>query len=379
MGCVTFMFDNYLDSDVVSTATVSSEQTSFPVSNLYDFARRSKVWRTNGNWEITDTNKTLVFRESLGFDISVDLTVGFYASSTLLFAEIKSKMEAAGGSVYTIITATGTNKVKFTSDGGGGAGYFELRWTSSTALAETLGFDELTNDTGVLTYTADLLRIHTDEWLKWDFGISTQPKAFNLIGKRNEPLKISPSATLILQGNETDVWTGNPSYNQAINYNDEVITLLSSTGFHTEALRYWRFKIIDYANSQGYVEAGAIFLGDTYSTTRGAAQFPLQNNHVDRSITVSSEGGQTFSDIKQKTEMFSLRWFGLTYEEKEAFDEMFDTVGTGSPFFVSLDPNEAYSSSKGYYLRYVKFIAPPIFTLVSPNNFSGNMTLREEL
>ena len=116
-----------------------------------------------------------------------------------------------------------TLKTKITSDGAGGGGIFEIDWTSaSSTMASVLGFDTAGEDTGYLTYTADELKIHTSEWIKWDFGISTLPKAFCLIGARNAPIKITPSATIKLQGNETDEWSS-PSTDTTLTYQDDVI------------------------------------------------------------------------------------------------------------------------------------------------------------
>jgi hypothetical protein len=241
-----------------------------------------------------------------------------------------------------------------------------------------LGFDETVNLSGALTYTADDLRIHTSEWLLWDMGISSNPRALAIIGPRNSPIKISPSASVKLQGNETNVWTS-PSYEQVLTYNDEVILLTSETGLHTEALRYWRLEIIDRDNPNLYVEIGSLFLGNFYSPTRGAVQFPFSSAPIDRSNTIFSEGGQTFSDIREKAQSFSLDWSALTYPEMEELLEVFDDFGTGIPFFMQLDPDGVFSSSANYYTRFVKFESEPGYTLVRPNFFETSWNMREEL
>lgn len=378
---VRILDDNFLDLDLLANATVSSEQTAFPDENLYNQQRRSKVYRSNGYWEITSSNNTLVFRETNAINLTATITASNYSSDSALFAAIKSALEAVGASTYTISRDSTTNKIKFESDGAGGGGIFELVWTSSTALAAVLGFDETTDDTGALSYTADLLRIHTSEWILWDFGISTNPSAFVLIGARNQPIKITPNVTIKLQANETDVWTS-PSYEQTITYDENVMFLFkgdTDDGLHTEALRFWRLEIIDNDNPEGFVEIGSAFLGDFYSPTRGRVQFPLTAAFVDRSATVFSEGGQTFSDIREKTERFNLSWFGITSTEREDIDLIFDEFGTSVPFFISLDPQASFSSASNKFLRYVKFAEAPQWSLLSPGNFAMNMQLREEL
>lgn len=376
---VRILWDNFLDTDLVSSQTESSEQTAFPADNLFNFQRRSKVWRSNGYFEITSSNNGIVFRETTAVDLTATVAAANYTSASALYTAIKTALEAAGASTYTVAQDSTTLKHKITSDGGGGGGIFEIDWThASSTMASVLGFNTDEEDTGALTYTADSLKVHTSEWIKWDFGISTLPNAFCLIGARNSPMKITPSATIKLQGNETDEWSS-PSTDTTLTYQDDVIFTVSSTGLWSEALRYARLYIEDKDNTAGYVEIGSLFLGDYFEAARGAAQYPFQGQYVDRSITSFSEGGQTFSDVRDKAEVFSITWFGLNIADKESIDTLWLELGTSNPFFVQFDPDTNFSSSGNNMIRYVKFQSPPSYELVSPANFSCKMTLREEI
>jgi hypothetical protein len=245
-------------------------------------------------------------------------------------------------------------------------------------MAAVLGFNTAEEDTGALTYTADSLTIHTEEWIKWDFGISTLPKAFCLIGERNLPIKITPSATIKLEANETDEWSS-PTSSTTLTYNDDVIYTVSSTGLWTEALRYARLYISDIDNAAGYVQIGGLFLGDYFAATRGTVQYPFSGEYVDSSTTTFSEGGQSFSDAREKTEVFNISWFGLTVAEKEEIDTLWLSLGISNPFFVQFDPDAAFSSAGNKLIRFVKFQGPPSYQLVSPGNYACSMALREEL
>lgn len=380
MSNLRILTQNFIDLDVVSNATVSSEQAAFPVANIYNLQRRSKVWRSNGFYLIDATNNKIVFQETTGVDLTATITIGEYTSFTALATEIKTQMEVAGASTYTISKDTNTKKTKFASNGFGGGGIFKIMWTTDAvtqAMAALLGFLTTENDTGALTYTADELTIGTEEWIKWDFGISTNPKAFCLIGPRNRPIKISPSATLTIQASETDNWAA-PSYEQVLTYNDEVISLFSDTGLHTEALRFWRLLIDDVHNPNGYVEIGSIFLGDYFTPSQGAARFPFEGDYVDNSITIFSEGGQSFSDVREQTERFSFQISNMTIAEKESMDSVFRAVGTSQPFFISMDPLNVFSTLTNY-IRYVKFEVAPKYTLGNPGLFECSIQLREEL
>lgn len=377
---IKIMSTNLVDLDVVSNDFVSSEQASFPVTNVYNKQRRSKVWRSNGYWEILSPDNVIIFRESVGVDLTATVAVGQYVSTTAFLTAVKTALELVGASTYTVVTDTVTGKIKITSDGAGGGGIFQLMWTNvlSQGLANIMGFDITADQTGALTYLAGELHISTGEWIKWDFGISSNPTTFIMIGPRNKPLKITPGATITLQGNETDVWSA-PSYETVLTYDDSVISKFTDAGLHTEALRYWRILIEDIFNPLGYVEVGSIYLGNHYSTTRGAVQFPLQSNQIDRSDTIFSEGGQTFSDIREKSQELVMSWFGLTKQELEALVAIFDEFGTSVPLFVSLDPDLVYSTALNKFVLYVKFSSPIQYNLVTPNNFSMQMTVREEL
>lgn len=379
MSNIYLLDDNFIDPDVVSSATYSSQQTAFPYTNITNFNRRSKVWRSNGYWEITSSNNTIIFEETSSVNLTATVAVGEYTSTTAMLAALKTALEDAGASTYTCAVDTNTNKIKITSNGAGGGGILNLEWSNgSTTMASILGFDTVSDDTGALTYTADVLKISTGEFFLWDFGISTLPKAFALIGPRNAAIKISPSATIKLQGNETDVWSS-PSYEQTLTYDDVAIALFDADGLHTEALRFWRLYIEDLSNPLGYVEIGSIFLGDAYAPTYGRPQFPYQMELVDRSPLVFSEGGQSFSDIREQTAEYATEWLGVRKDEMESFVEIFEQIGTARPFFVLLDPDSVFTTELAKSLKYVKFSEPPRFVLESPNNYRMTMKFREEL
>lgn len=375
---------NQLDLDLLANESVSSEQSAFPVSNLYNKERRSKVWRSNGYWELPTDARQIVFRETTAVDLTATFTTFEFNNTSDLLTEIKTILEAAGGSTYTVELDTVTDKFKITSDGVGGGGIFEIIWTDTNTgnLGDIIGFDSSADSTGALTYTADYLRIHTSEWIKWDFGISSNPDTFVLIGPRTRPLGISPSATIKLQGNETDVWTG-PSYEQIIPYDSRVLSLFkaneSDDGLHSLALRFWRLLIEDVDNANGYVEAGVVYLGDYFTFAQGRAQYPLNGSYEDTSVTIFSEGGQSFSLAKQQTETFNINWFPLNNQDKEDFDEFFINFNTANPFFIQIDSNTAIGTSSNSYLRYCKLTSAPGWSVDFSNAYRLDMQLREEL
>ena len=378
---VKLFFFNYISSDILAYSDVSSEQASFPAENIYSKQRRSKVWRSAGNFDVTSSNNQIVFRETSGGpDLTATLTVASYASISAMCAEIKAALEVAGDSTYTVTNSTSTGfKFNIVSNGAGGSGVFQLMCSNvGFTSASLLGFDtsaDLTSAT--LTRTSDFLRINSSEWLLWDMGLSTNPKAFIVIGPRNSPLKISPSATLTLQASHSDAWT-TPGFEQVLTYNDQAIYHVNSAGIGDQAYRYWRLKIED-ENPNGYIEIGAAFLGNYFNPSRGRVQFPFSFNVIDDSDTIVSEGGQTYSDIKQTTASYQLSWFGLEKEDVEEFEEQFQEYGTNKPFFVALDSDAVFSTSANKRVIFAKIVSDPSSSLISPNNFELTVNIKESL
>lgn len=376
MGCFKFFSTNFIDFDILANTDVSSEQAAFPVENAYNGKRRAKVWRSDGYYVVDSTNNGIVFRETTAVDLTATIVVGEYSRSAFLTA-IKTALEATGASTYTV-TFTTDFKINIASNGAGGGGILELVMddVGSTAY-EILGFDQF-EYTGALSYEADSISIHyPNEFILWDLGIDSNPAAFALIDARNSPLSISPTAVVTLQGNHTNTWT-TPAYEQVLTYDDRILKVLDENGLAQEQLRYWRVTFEDQ-NPLGYVQVGAFYLGGMYSPANGTPQFPFRQINVDRSETVYSEGGQTFSEEKQKTERFAIDWRYLSSDEKEDMEDLFQKFGTHTPFFISMDTSEYFSTTQAEFIRYVKFIEEPTFELFRAGLWSGTLTFEEQL
>jgi hypothetical protein len=83
MGCFKFLTDNLADADQYANLYESSEQSSFPATNVLNKVRRTKVWRTNGYFKVTSSNNVMIFRDaSGGADKTATITVGEYVSTT---------------------------------------------------------------------------------------------------------------------------------------------------------------------------------------------------------------------------------------------------------------------------------------------------------
>lgn len=369
------------DPEVAANVYVSSENADYPDDNVYDFTRRKRVWRSAGYWDIPSGSNTIVFQEDAGVNLTATVTVDEYASDTLFFAAVKSALEDAGVGTYTVSRDTTTGRIKIAQSASGGATVFRLMWTSATGLGALMGYDTSADDTGATTYTADLLKLHTSEWLKWDLGIPTNPTCFAAFGDRNVAIPISPNATLKLQANHTDNWTA-PAVDITLTYRENVlghIDLDGIAGASSYGYRYWRLYIVDAANPNLYVELGAVYLGMHVVTSRGCPEFPLEIPEEDFSLVQVSDSGQDFAGRRAQTQLPVLNWAKLDTETKELLEQVWATYGLHSVFAVAMDVDEAFSSDGYSQVRLVKFANKPVQRLVSPGNWSYTWQLKEAL
>jgi hypothetical protein len=378
MGCVKILNYNLFDADTYANLFKSSEQASFPVSNIEAEVRRSKVWRSNGYYKVTSSNNAIVFKDaSGGGNLTATIATGEYSSTSSFMTAVDTALEAAGAANYTV-TQNSALKFVLTSDLSGGATHFELVCTNAGfTAASLLGFSTASNLTGAATYAADYLRINSEEWITLDAGTPINCQAFALLGRRNEVLPISPGATVKLQASYTDHWDA-PAWQETLSYDDEVLASISTLGLADNPYRFWRISFVDQ-NPKGYIEVGSVFLGNAYSPDRGAVQFPFRAAQDDRTTVVYSEGGQSFSDAQEQTQDVLIDWEGLKKDEVEELINIFKDYGKRLPLFVSFDSSAAFSTATERWVKLVKFADDPETQLVSPNNWSCSMRFKEEV
>lgn len=379
MSCSLIIDTNLIDQRVSYDA--SSENASYPASNVLDISKRKRTWRTAGNFVIESGSNTLVIKDvNGGPNLTATITAGTYASDALFFAALKSALEAASDSTFTITRNTTSKKIVITAVLGGAATHFEIVCThaNSAAMCGILGFSTAANRTGALAYTADLIRIHTSEWIEFDFGAPVSPTAFLAVADRNRPLKVSLTATVRLQGNSTATWSS-PQVNELATVNDRTIGLADEDGIGGTACRYWRVLIQDVDNSYGFLELGAIVIGTHAVLARGAPVFPLEVEEEDLSQKEKSEGGTLVGSKRDRTDFISLNFEGCTKADLEVLEDVAETYGTHSVFAVMLDTEGAFSSDVLKWARLVSMEQAPRKRLVRPNNWTVSWLLREAL
>lgn len=383
MSCFFLLHDNlvpkYNKSFLVNSIEFTSSQAPTNVG-IYSSNIRNRPWRTAGFFKVESGSNTLIFRESVGVDLTATITAGEYTTRALYLAAVKTALDAAGASTYTVSIDATTNLTKIVSNGAGGGGIFQLRLTDSLSAVQAgfLGFDTSANLTGGLTYYADDISIHQYEAMTIDLGLASNPKVFLMVGPSNGQIKLSDQVVVTLQGNHTTNWN-TPQYESVIPYHPTAMMVFNENGLHTEELRYWRVLIEDPTNPAGYLDIYPIYLGDMYAPDRGAVQFPFSQDVLNFSKDIELDSGNKFGTIANNGQTFEANYSGLTKIEVEQLVEIYKTFGRALPLFMIADANAVYSSEAEYMARMVRFSADPSYTLVSPNNFDMTLAMVEEI
>lgn len=380
MSRVLVLHRNFISADLLFGQSVSSELAAAPATNIYDKIRRTKTWRSGGYFVVTTSNRGIVLQESAGVNQTVNIATGTYTSDASFLAAVKTALDSASGSaVYTVSRNSTSKKIVISSDAGGGAIFRLMCTNASFTAADLLGFSTSADRIGALSYTADNVRIHTEEFIRWDLGTATQIQAFAIIGTRLDGLNIQSTATVKLQGNETDVWTA-PTYEATLEWNEDAIAKVkASDATELDTLRYWRLSIVDRDNPDGYVEIASAFLGEAVEPVTGCPQFPLRESHIDYSNVASSEWGTAFGTERQKVRQWDLDWKFLTTAEKEELEEVAELYGVVYPFWVCLDPDEAFSSAYQRFIVQCYLVEMPDFSLARAQQWDTSWRVKESV
>ena len=115
------------------------------ISNIHWFAIQD-IHILLSHYQIDASNNVLTFNEG-GGNLTATLKDGNYTASSIA-SELKTKLDAAGGQVYTVTTDSINGKITISA-----AANFSLLWSLNPSLAKTLGFN-VTDLTGANTYTS---------------------------------------------------------------------------------------------------------------------------------------------------------------------------------------------------------------------------------
>jgi hypothetical protein len=363
MTKVRIIYDNLWRRGTVLAE--SSQHPQFPSEDT-QIDTPLQPWRSRygtgsgfGLFVIGATNKYIDFDEG-GAELTATLATGNYNGTTLA-TEIKTKMDAAGGT-YTITYSETTGKFTIYRAGGN----FTLRWQSGTNTANTvgttLGFVVSSNDTGADTYTSDYRRIHYPaEYIDLDQGSANQ---FNFVALINH--NISASATITVYGADDSAFTSNV-VSDVVTHNAANIYFFLSAA---RTKRYIRVHIADPTNTNSYLQIGTVFIG-SYWEPGFSFLVDYEDGFEDASDIEASDDLVIYA--REKTILGTMALpFRLTDSDKATAALFMRTVGLTKSFVVCWD----YSAPNANSLLCANAeLAAPVYKAV--NNWDWSMTVRE--
>lgn len=360
-----FMWNNFA-AQPETTKTFSSQASGYPFTNVVD-PLRSRVWRTAGNFTITNANNKIYIND--GADKTVTLTNGNYTPTTLA-SHIQTQLNAAS-TVWTVSYSAVT--FKFTISRASSA---TLRLSQTTGSAwSSIGFVGALDDNSG-PWVSDEIRIHTDEWCDFDFGINVDLSFFGLVGKSNAMFSPSSSATMTLMLNNLPNAWDTPAKTITLTRTDEGVFHV----FDLESYRYARFKIVDATNPNGFLEFSYCYLGDHTTFTKTNVQNGFSKTVVDPSVVSYADSGVPYFRKKTKYKrMDNVTVAFSNTSERTEFELFWNECGLTSPFFVVFDPELCVTSSINDLSGLFFFDGDPVFNHNFSQYFDIAFNLREAL
>lgn len=376
---VRFMENNFAEL-TSGSVTYSSQLSDFPATNAYQNKFRSKVWKTSGHFLIeADVNDLIYIND--GADKTATLTAGSYTTPELMAAEVQTQLNTvSSGWTFEYVRTGDVYGFKFSH----GSAH-TLRFSQTTEAAwDTLGFTKSTDTAISTSESATEPRIHTGEYIQFDFGYNAQIDFLGIVGPLDEEFTIPESATVTLKANNLDNrWdtaplsvTLTPTAFGIFKFFDDI----ADTNY-----RYWRVDIEDRENSGGNgpsYSVGYLYLGDYLTFTDKNIANGFVKTLVDDSIVQRSENGALYFDTKTKYHRYTNSSIGLIdKDQRETMERMYNYLGNTTPFFISLDPQNKISPTGELYheTKYIRFSKPPKFTHVIRDLFNMSLEFEEIL
>lgn len=212
-------------------------------------------------------------------------------------------------------------------------------------------------------------------YLEFDFGYSAPVSFFGLVGKIDDPLTISETATVTLKAsNIASDWTS-PPFSETLSPSDYGI--FKHIDNASGGYRYWRLDVADTANPTQN-EIGYIYLGDHALVTERTINKGFNKSIVDPTTLTRSINGAQYSDERIKYTKFA--GLGLGYmpaDERKILEQMFYDKGKNTSMFVCLDPLLDFSDYDWEYTKLVTFENMPNVTHFSDDIYSMAFSLVE--
>ena len=165
----------------------------------------------------------------------------------------------------------------------------------------------------------------TDEWIKLETTIAASTNRSVYLAGTN----LSNTAIVKIQGNDTDVWTA-PTVDITMKKEGDIY--YSYDDGVGSILKYWRFSIVDIANTDGYISIGRAWFGKTIEVRGPYTDFV--ERRINTSATTISISGQPYTDVGYVYNEYEMTYPYWNNTEKGDIETFADTVNKGQPFFA---------------------------------------------
>lgn len=363
---VRFMNNNFLERSY----TFSSEQASFPASNLINTSR-SRIWKPAGNFEVKTSNNLIYIND--GTNKTATLTVGSYTYATLA-AHVQTKLNAVSSNWTCTYDSSLTYKFTITRS----SGTKVLRKSQTTNAAwDMLGYTGM-NDITAAPFVADEQRNHSSEWFQCDLGVPQAATFCGLISGIDAIFTLSATATVKCRANNIDFWDS-PPVDITIPVG-QISAMSMLDDYVTAAYRFWRVEIIDRLNYIGPTgfEFAYFYVGDHQTVTLTNFSGGFTKELTDPSQLLQSENGALFFEKRPRYLTISNSGIQLLNGiERNDIEQLFYDVGVTQPFFISVDPGAEVTLSLEELTRFMIMTRPPTLDHVVRDYYNIAFDMRE--
>lgn len=169
----------------------------------------------------------------------------------------------------------------------------------------------------------------------------TAARAIDLVGLANH--NFTSAATVAIAAGTTNAYA---SYSDSMTYRAGTIYKVLSA---TQTYRYWRIRITDAANSDGFLEAGNLLLGALTTPLKGVSMDPgITIERISQNNVVESDFGTPFVDWLNNRKRISLSFRNMGTTERDDYTTFVDALAEeANPLFLIPD-STVYD---GWYVR----------------------------
>lgn len=138
-----------------------------------------------------------------------------------------------------------------------------------------------------------------------------------------------------------------------------------------------KIDITDADNSQGYIEASRLVIGNYWSPTYNAAYGNSQYIVVDSSKNVRTDGGDLITDNGTRSKKLTLNLSNMPAADRTTFTNIIRGSGMSYPMFISVSPSDADADKEKDFQIYGKLSTMSAIVLSDYNIYNSTIEIEE--